>query len=212
MRQASCSFQAAQSGALGMLQCLLAGGGDQQARGAAACSLCSCIRAGVAAAAAAGAGIKASSAPSKRPSHRAPGPTAMAGACGTRAWHGSGATGQTPRSKRMEWDGSVAGHCSEITHSLALFSLKWAAESDAEDHVAVYAVTCCRSYLLTMNSYEVSDFRYLASPNLTAGKQWSTIKVQTPGMAACLNLNKRDSILHHAADSFHNPNACFKPA
>ena len=31
------------------------------------------------------------------------------------------ATGQTPRSKRMEWDGSVAGHCSEITHSLALF-------------------------------------------------------------------------------------------
>ena len=55
MRQASCSFQAAQSGALGMLQCLLAGGGDQQARGAAACSLCSCVRAGVVAAAAAAA-------------------------------------------------------------------------------------------------------------------------------------------------------------
>jgi len=34
--------------------------------------------------------------------------------------------------------------------------LKWAAESDAEDHVAVYAVTCCRSYLLTM--IKVSTF------------------------------------------------------
>ena len=153
MRQASCSFQAAQSGALGMLQCLLAGGGDQQARGAAACSLCSCIRAGVAAAAA-GAGIKASSAPSKRPERdhhifpQAPPPWPELVVQG----HGTDqrATGQTPRSKRMEWDGSVAGHCSEITHSLALFSLKWAAESDAEDHVAVYAVTCCRSYLLTM--------------------------------------------------------------
>ena len=100
------------------------------------------------------AGIKASSAPSKRPERdhhifpQAPPPWPELVVQG----HGTDqrATGQTPRSKRMEWDGSVAGHCSEITHSLALFSLKWAAESDVEDHVAVYAVTCCRSYLLTM--------------------------------------------------------------
>ena len=68
------------------------------------------------------AGIKASSAPSKRPERdhhifpQAPPPWPELVVQG----HGTDqrATGQTPRSKRMEWDGSVAGHCSEITHRM----------------------------------------------------------------------------------------------